>query len=101
MRDGTANGVNDVVRDESEACGLTRGEKQVMLKTGKEHVEPLRDGRVVYLGSERIDDVTTHPAFRHAVRTVAMLYDMIADSAQRETMTYDENGCRHCMCYSP
>jgi 4-hydroxyphenylacetate 3-monooxygenase len=35
-----------------------------MLKTGKEHVESLRDGRVVYLGSERIDDVTTHPAFR-------------------------------------
>ena len=58
-----------------------------MLKTGTEHVESLRDGRVVYLGSERIEDVTTHPAFRNAVRTVAMLYDMKADPAQRETMT--------------
>jgi len=58
-----------------------------MLKTGKEHVESLRDGRIVYLGSERIDDVTTHPAFRNAVRTIAMLYDMKADPAQREAMT--------------
>ncbi len=53
-----------------------------MLKTGQEHVESLRDGRVVHLGSERIDDVTTHPTFRNAVRTVAMLYDMKAASAR-------------------
>ena len=26
-----------------------------MLRTGKEHLESLRDGRVVYVGSERID----------------------------------------------
>ena len=35
-----------------------------MLRTGKEHLESLRDGRVVYVGGERIDDVTRHPAFR-------------------------------------
>jgi len=70
-----------------------------MLKTGKEHVESLCDGRVVYLGSERIEDVTTHPAFRNAVRTVAMLYDMKADPAQRETMTYEEDGDRHSIYY--
>ena len=70
-----------------------------MLKTGKEHVESLRDGRVVYLGSERIDDVTTHPAFRNAVRTAAMLYDTKADPAQRETMTYEEDGGRHFIYY--
>jgi hypothetical protein len=47
-----------------------------------------------YLGNERINDVTTHPAFRHAVHTVAMLYDMKADPAYRETMTYEEDsGC--------
>ena len=37
-----------------------------MLRTGPEHLESLRDGRVVYVGSERIDDVTRHPAFRSA-----------------------------------
>ena len=36
-----------------------------MLRTGQEHLESLRDGRVVYIGSERVDDVTIHPAFRN------------------------------------
>ena len=29
-----------------------------MLRTGKEHLESLRDGRVVYIGGEKVDDVT-------------------------------------------
>ncbi|SVD85873.1 uncharacterized protein METZ01_LOCUS438727, partial [marine metagenome] len=28
---------------------------------GEEYLESLRDGRTVYLGGERVDDVTTHP----------------------------------------
>ena len=48
-----------------------------MLRTGKEHLETLRDGRVVYVGGERVDDVTTHPAFREAAKTVAGIYDKI------------------------
>ena len=47
-----------------------------MLKTGAEHLESLRDGRVVYIGSERVADVTAHPSFRNAARTVASIYDM-------------------------
>ena len=35
-----------------------------MLETGKQHLEGLRDGRVVYIGGEQVADVTTHPAFR-------------------------------------
>ncbi len=66
-----------------------------MLRTGKEHLESLRDGRVVYIGGERVDDVTTHPAFRNAARTVAALYDMKADPANRELMSYEEDGGRH------
>ena len=46
-----------------------------MLRTGKEHLESLRDGRVVYVGGERVDDVTRHPAFRAAAQTVAGIYD--------------------------
>ena len=49
-----------------------------MLRTGKEHLETLRDGRVVYIGGERVDDVTRHPAFREAAKTVAAIYDMKA-----------------------
>ena len=66
-----------------------------MLRSGKEHLELLRDGRVVYIGNEKVDDVTTHPAFRNAAQTVAALYDMKADPALRAEMTYEEDGGRH------
>ena len=55
----------------------------------------MRDGRIVYVGSERIDDVTRHPAFREAAATVAAIYDMKADPANRDVMSYDEDGARH------
>ena len=64
-----------------------------MLKTGSEHLESLRDGRVVYIGSERVDDVTTHPAFRNAARTVAAIYDM--KLADRDAMSFEEGGERY------
>ena len=70
-----------------------------MLKTGKEHLEKLRDGRVVYIGSEKVDDVTTHPAFRNGARSVAALYDMKADPANRDTMSFIEDGGRYSMYY--
>src|SRR4051795_8774148 len=47
-----------------------------MLLTGQEYLESLKDGRVVYVGSEKIDDVTTHPAFRNAARSMAAIYDL-------------------------
>src|SRR5580658_7991000 len=66
-----------------------------MLRSGQEHLQSLRDGRVVYVGAEKIDDVTRHPAFRNAAQTVAALYDMKADPANRDAMTYEEDGGRH------
>ena len=66
-----------------------------MLRTGKEHLESLRDGRVVYIGGERVDDVTRHPAFRNAAETVAAIYDMKADPANRDHLSYEEDGGRH------
>jgi 4-hydroxyphenylacetate 3-monooxygenase len=42
-----------------------------MLRTGNEHLDSIRDGRVVYIGSERVDDVTRHPAFRNAAKSSA------------------------------
>jgi 4-hydroxyphenylacetate 3-monooxygenase len=59
-----------------------------MLRTGKEHLETLRDGRVLYIGGERVDDVTRHPAFSGAAQTVAAIYDLKADPANREVMSY-------------
>jgi 4-hydroxyphenylacetate 3-monooxygenase len=68
-----------------------------MLISGQQKLERMRDGRVVYIGAERVDDVTSHPAFRHAARTVADLYDLKADPANRETLTYEENGDRYAL----
>ena len=70
-----------------------------MLKTGAEHLESLRDGRVVYLGRERIDDVTRHPAFKNAANTIAALYDHKAKPENRDLMTFEEDGSRYSMWY--
>ena len=55
-----------------------------MLRTGSEHLRRLRDGRAVYIGSEKVDDVTTHPAFRNAARSIAGIYDQKASYAFTE-----------------
>ena len=70
-----------------------------MLRTGSEHLERLKDGRTVYIGSERVEDVTTHPAFRNAARTVAAIYDMKADPANREIMSFAEGGDQYSTYY--
>ncbi len=70
-----------------------------MLKTGKEHLDGLRDGRVVYIGNEEIKDVANHPAFRNAARSIAAFYDHKADPAWRDQLTYEENGERHSIYY--
>src|SRR6185503_11460414 len=63
-----------------------------MLKTGAEHLKSLRDGRVVYIGSERVDDVTTHPAFRNAARSMAAIYDLKAADPR---FSFEEDGERY------
>jgi 4-hydroxyphenylacetate 3-monooxygenase len=42
----------------------------------------------VYLHGERVKDVTTHPALRNGVCTLASLYEMQHDPALRDAMTY-------------
>lgn len=63
-----------------------------MLKTGSDHLESLRDGRVVYIGSERVADVTTHPAFRNAARSMAAIYDLKRSDPEH---SFEENGERY------
>jgi 4-hydroxyphenylacetate 3-monooxygenase len=63
-----------------------------MLMTGKEYLESIRDGRRVYLGSEQVADVTAHPAFRNAARSLAMIYDRKRAPENRDVMTFEEDG---------
>ncbi len=59
------------------------------LRTGAHYIESLRaDGRRIIHDGEVVRDVTTHPAFRAAVSSVARLWDIAADPANREVMTF-------------
>lgn len=55
--------------------------------TGAEYLESLRDGREVWVYGRRVEDVTTHPAFRNQARMVARLYDALHSSDSRSTLT--------------
>ena len=58
------------------------------VKAGEDHLRSLRDGRAVYIDGERVADVTTHPAFRNAVKTAAALYDLQARPENLERLTF-------------
>ena len=60
-----------------------------MLKTGEQHVRSLQDGRQVHLDGGLVEDVTTHPAFRNLVRSIAALYDFQSRPDNRDLMTFD------------
>jgi 4-hydroxyphenylacetate 3-monooxygenase len=57
-------------------------------RSGEDYIRGLRDGRTVLLNGDRVADVTTHPAFAAGIRSIANLYDLAADPANRELMTY-------------
>lgn len=46
----------------------------------------MRDGREVWFDGDRVEDVTSHPAFRNAARSVARMYDALHDPALRPVM---------------
>ena len=58
-------------------------------RTGAEYIANMKEnGPEVYLHGERVKDVTTHPALRGGVETLARMYDMQHDPAIRDEMTY-------------
>jgi 4-hydroxyphenylacetate 3-monooxygenase len=56
--------------------------------TGAEYLASLRDGREIYIYGERVEDVTTHPAFRNAARSIARLYDALHDPKNKDALTW-------------
>src|SRR3954451_18597090 len=57
--------------------------------TGEEYRESLRDGREIWIYGERVEDVTTHPAFRNGSRSVARLYNALHDPATKDVLTVE------------
>src|SRR5215213_11642129 len=58
------------------------------VRSGADHLRALRDGRAVYIDGKRVEDVTTHPAFKNAVHFAAALYDHQAAPENIERMTF-------------
>lgn len=61
-------------------------------RNGEDYLKSLRDGRTVWLGGEKVDDVTAHPAFANAARSFADLYDLASDPAHAEMLASEEDG---------
>ena len=59
-----------------------------MIRTGQQYRDSIRDGRRVWVGGERVADVTTHPMFRPLVDVRARIYDMQHEPGHAGTMTY-------------
>jgi 4-hydroxyphenylacetate 3-monooxygenase len=61
-----------------------------MLRSGREYLNGLKDGRVIYVGAERITDVVSHPGFRAAAETIAGIFDLKSHSVLRNDMIVEE-----------
>jgi 4-hydroxyphenylacetate 3-monooxygenase len=59
-----------------------------MIRTGDAYRESLRDGREVWIDGEKVEDVTTHLAFKPIVDVRARIYDLAHEDATREVMSY-------------
>lgn len=61
-----------------------------MLRNGKQFLSALQDDRQVFLGGERVKDVTKHPGFRNAAQSMASLYDITSSKDNESSLTYVE-----------
>ncbi|MFV1355654.1 4-hydroxyphenylacetate 3-hydroxylase N-terminal domain-containing protein [Mycolicibacterium fortuitum] len=61
-------------------------------RTGKEYISGLRDGREVWIGGQRVSDVTEYEPFAGAVQSVAGLYDLQHDHADDCLFAHPETG---------
>jgi 4-hydroxyphenylacetate 3-monooxygenase len=58
-------------------------------RTGRQYIEGLRaQEREIWLGGERVKDVTTHPGLSGGVQAIASLYDLQHDAKLKKVMTY-------------
>jgi len=99
MAKGTAS-KSDAAKGEN--IGAVRCDRP---QNGAEYLESLRDGREVYIYGERVDDVTTHPAFRNTARMTARLFDALHDKEKSKKLLLpsdtDGKGMTHAFFKAP
>ena len=65
----------------------TQVKEKNQLMTGAEYLASLDDGREIWFDGEVIGNVSEHPAFRNAARSMARLYDALHDPNLRDDLT--------------
>ena len=69
-----------------------------MLRTGKQYLDALDDGRTVWVGNEQIDNVATHPTTRDYAMRTAEFFDLHNREDLQDILTFiDETGFRRSM----
>jgi 4-hydroxyphenylacetate 3-monooxygenase len=64
----------------------------VMIRTGQQYLDSIRDNREVYINGERVNDVTRHPMFKPLVDIRARIYDMQHEAATRNILSFQQDG---------
>jgi 4-hydroxyphenylacetate 3-monooxygenase len=80
-------GMNQVIKRRKEIMKVDEEKKTTIPLTGQEYLKSLKDGREIWLHGEKVKDVTTHPAFRNAARSIARLYDALHDEKTKDVLT--------------
>lgn len=60
------------------------------MRTGKQYLEGLKDGRCIIMNGEKVEDVTIHPAFQGISNSIAKLYDISSDPKNKMTYTTED-----------
>ncbi|MUV38994.1 4-hydroxyphenylacetate 3-monooxygenase [Lentibacillus sp. JNUCC-1] len=62
-------------------------------KTGEAYIQRLKEAKNnVYIHGEKVDDVTTHPAFANVVQSMAKLYDLQHEKPEKMLYTSPTSG---------
>ncbi len=69
------------------------------IRSGQQYLAGLEDDREVWLGGQRVANVTTHPGLARGAHTLAGFLDRQFDPAQQDLLTYTENGQRYAMSF--
>lgn len=63
------------------------------MRTGQQYLDKIASRKAnIYIGSERVEDVTQHAAYKNAARVVANMYDEAAKPENRDILTFSEDG---------
>src|SRR6266568_3663363 len=85
------NYTNGLMRWYAPSKKSSRAEERKVLRTGKDYIESLRDGREVWIDGEQVGDVATHPAFAPMVSVRARIYDLAHEARTAGLLTYTDD----------